>query len=437
MMKIGFYYKNELLGRIDCMRLLDGNPGISGTAYMFALISTQLAERDNGLDVTFFAPHPVNASPQLHAELANDVVEAYRKAKAAGLAFLVVKGNEASQLLDAFPQTSPTTRIVVWCHNFLTLHELNRYGSSPLVARIINVGREQMDLYRDQNAFLKSDYIYNTVKIAPKYSEGLVPASQRDDIVTYMGCVIPGKGLHVLAEAWPEVLRKKPQAQLYVIGTGALYDPRATLGKWGLAEPRYERYIMKYLSRDGKLLPGVHLMGIMGNEKYDILRQTKIGVPNPTGNTETFCVSAVEMQMLGIRIVSKRCAGYLDTVRKGVLVNDERKLADAIVRMMDADDVDDDSQAYFEQHFAPQTVVGEWERLFRETIGTGEYLHPVLPLSNQDFEWKASKERLRMLKRRFPLLNRLLPPLDFFYGLNRKAHSFCGKMRRRLTGDSF
>ena len=75
MMKIGFYYKNELLGRIDCMRLLDGNPGISGTAYMFALISTHLAERDNGLDVTFFAPHPVNASPQLHTELASDVVD--------------------------------------------------------------------------------------------------------------------------------------------------------------------------------------------------------------------------------------------------------------------------------------------------------------------------------------------------------------------------
>ena len=437
MMKIGFYYNNDLLSRIDCMQLLNGNPGISGTAYMFGLIAAQLADRDNRLDVTFYAPHQVNASPRLHVERVRDAVEAYREAAAAGLAFLVVKSNEANLLLDAFQQTSPETRIVVWCHNFLTFHELNRYGSSRLVARIVNVGREQMDLYRDHPAFEKSDYIYNTVKIAPKYIDGMVPASRRDDVVTYMGCVIPGKGLHVLAEAWPEVLRRKPHAQLYVIGTGALYDSRVTLGKWGLAEPKYERYIMKHLSRNGRLLPGVHLMGVMGNEKYDILRQTKIGVPNPTGNTETFCVSAVEMQMLGIRIVSKRCAGYLDTVRKGVLVNDERQLADAIVRMMDADDVADDSQAYFSQHFAPQTVVGEWERLFSETIGSVEHLHPVLPLSNQDFEWKTAKERLRTMKRRFPLLNRLLPPLDTFYDLNRKVHSFCGKMRRRLTGDSF
>ena len=436
-MKIGFYYTNNLLSRIDCTQLLKGNPGVSGTAYMFALISTQLAIRENGIEVTFFAPHNVNSSPRMRVVQVKDVVEAYREAEASGIEYLVVKNNDANLLLDASSNPTPQTRIVVWCHNFLNHQELNRYGRSPLVARIINVGREQMDVYRDHAAFCKSDYIYNTVQIDHQYTDGLSPVNKRDDVVTYMGCVIPSKGLHVLAEAWPEVLRQKPNAQLYVIGTGALYDNNATLGQWGLAAPRYERYIMKYLSCDGQLLPGVHLMGIMGNEKYEILRQTKVGVPNPTGNTETFCVSAVEMQMLGIRIASKRCAGYLDTVRNGVLVNDEHRLADEIIRQLDAADSHDDSMAYFNQHFAPQTIIGEWEKLFLKTIEKNEYLHPILPLSNPDFEWKATKEKLRRLKQRFPLLNRLLPTVDTFIDLNRKAHSFCGKLKRRLTGDSF
>ena len=436
MMKIGFYYINELLSRIDCTQLLKGNPGISGTAYMFGLISTQLAERDNGIEVTYYAPHTVNGSRQMHVEKVNDVVEAYHKAEVAGLDFLVVKNNDANLLLDAVPNSSSQTRIVVWCHNFLNQKELNRYSRCPLVARIINVGREQMDVYRDHAAFRKSDYIYNTVQIDQRYLDGLTPVVERDDVVTYMGCVIPSKGLHVLAEAWPEVLRKKPNAQLYVIGTGALYGD-ISLGKWGLAEPRYERYIMKYLSRDGQLLPGVHLMGIMGNEKYDILRQTKVGVPNPTGNTETFCVSAVEMQMLGIRIVSKRCAGYLDTVRNGILVRKERQLAHEIIRRLDAGVSSDDSQTYFAQHFAPQTIICEWERLFLETIGKDEHLHPILPLSNPDFEWKATKERLRRLKLRFPWLESLLPTVNIFVDLNWKVHSFLGKLKRRLTGDQF
>ena len=436
MMKIGFYYINELLSRIDCTQLLKGNPGISGTAYMFGLISTQLAERDNGIEVTYYAPHTVKGSRWMYVEKVNDVIEAYRKAETGGLDYLVVKNNDADLLLDAIPQTSSQTRIVVWCHNFLNQKELNRYSRCPLVARIINVGREQMDVYRDHAAFRKSDYIYNTVQIDQRYLDGLTPVVERDNVVTYMGCVIPSKGLHVLAEAWPEVLRKKPNAQLYVIGTGALYGD-ITLGKWGLAEPRYERYIMKYLSRDGHLLPGVHLMGIMGNEKYDILRQTKVGVPNPTGNTETFCVSAVEMQMLGIRIVSKRCAGYLDTVRNGILVRNEHQLAHEIVRQLDADLSPDDSQTYFAQHFAPQTIIGEWERLFLEAIGKDEHLHPILPLSNPDFEWKATKERLRRLKLRFPWLERLLPTVNIFVDLNWKVHSFLGKLKRRLTGDQF
>ncbi|MBR5729453.1 MAG: glycosyltransferase family 4 protein [Prevotella sp.] len=436
MMKIGFYYINELLSRIDCTQLLKGNPGISGTAYMFGLISTQLAERDNGIEVTYYAPHTVKGSRRMYVEKVNDVIEAYHKAEAVGLDYLVIKNNDADLLLDAIPQTSSQTRIVVWCHNFLNQKELNRYSRCSLVARIINVGREQMDVYRDHAAFRKSDYIYNTVQIDQQYLDGLTPVVERDDVVTYMGCVIPSKGLHVLAEAWPEVLRQKPNAQLYVIGTGALYGD-ITLGKWGLAEPRYERYIMKYLSRDGQLLPGVHLMGIMGNEKYDILRQTKVGVPNPTGNTETFCVSAVEMQMLGIRIVSKRCAGYLDTVRNGILVRKERQLAHEIIRRLDAGVSSDDSQTYFAQHFAPQTIICEWERLFLETIGKDEHLHPILPLSNPDFEWKATKERLRRLKLRFPWLESLLPTVNIFVDLNWKVNSFLGKLKRRLTGDQF
>lgn len=437
MRKIGFYYNNDLLSEIDYAQLLKGNPGISGTAYMFALISTQLAERDNGLDVTFYAPHAVSASPKMHVEQVHDAAEAFRKADESGIEYLVVKSNEANLLLTTFSESSCRTRIVVWCHNFLNNHELNTYARSPMIARMICVGREQMDIYRDHEAFGKSDYIYNTVQIDKQFTDNLIPFDKRENIVTYMGCVIPGKGLHVLAKAWPEVLRRKPDAQLYIIGTGALYGGNVTLGKWGLAEPRYELYIMKYLSCDGQLLPGVHLMGIMGNEKYDILKRTKIGVPNPTGNTETFCVSAVEMQILGVKIVSKCCAGYLDTVRQGVLVKHVRQLADEIVRQLDTHDITDDSLAYFDRYFAPDVVIGDWERLFCESIGKNEHLHPILPLVNRGFEWKMTKERLRQLKQHAPFLNRLLLPVDIFVDLSKKASSFLEKMQRRLTGDSF
>ena len=132
-----------------------------------------------------------------------------------------------------------------------------------------------------------------------------------------------------MAKAWPKILEEVPDAELFVIGSGKLYDKKSKLGKWGLADERYESTFMKYLTRGEDLLPGVHLLGTLGGEKYAVLAQTKVGVPNPSGHTETFCISAVEMQMMGARVVSKRCAGYLDTVRNGVLFV---KLASSVVK---------------------------------------------------------------------------------------------------------
>lgn len=62
-----------------------------------------------------------------------------------------------------------TTKMIVWCHNFLTSRELTAYARCQNVTRLIAVGREQMDLYRDHRAFLKSDYIYNCVDIPDYY----------------------------------------------------------------------------------------------------------------------------------------------------------------------------------------------------------------------------------------------------------------------------
>lgn len=149
-----------------------------------------------------------------------------------------------------------------------------------------------------------------------------------------MGAVIPSKGLHLLAKAWPEVKKAVPDAELFVIGNGNLYSRNkdtSGLGALGLAEKDYEQMFSKYITEDNKLSEGVHLLGVLGKEKYDVLAEMKVGVPNPSGRTETFCICAVEMQMMGARIVSKRCAGYLDTVYNGILYDNSRELAGCII----------------------------------------------------------------------------------------------------------
>lgn len=43
------------------------------------------------------------------------------------------------------------------------MENLDFYAKQPNVVRIITVGREQLDLYRDHPAYNKSDYIYNAI----------------------------------------------------------------------------------------------------------------------------------------------------------------------------------------------------------------------------------------------------------------------------------
>ena len=90
-------------------------------------------------------------------------------------------------------------------------------------------------------------------------------------IVTYVGSLVPAKGFHRLAQIWPEVISKVPNAELYVIGNGKVYDRNAKLGKYGISQSDYENQFMKYLTDDeGEILKSVHFCGIVGKEKRDI-----------------------------------------------------------------------------------------------------------------------------------------------------------------------
>ena len=53
-MTIAFYINNSQFPDLDCSGLQEGNPGIGGTWYEFLLISQQLAERNNGIDVVLY-----------------------------------------------------------------------------------------------------------------------------------------------------------------------------------------------------------------------------------------------------------------------------------------------------------------------------------------------------------------------------------------------
>ena len=144
------------------------------------------------------------------------------------------------------------TKLIPWAHNFIKRSELTVLANNPLVTRIICVSKEQLNMYRDHKAFLKSVYIYNGMPV--KYLKTELPYipsySDRPYEVTYIGSIVPYKGFHILAEAWKDVLKVFPQAKLNVIGNGKLYDRNSKLGHYGIAEEEYEKQLVRRVEVD-------------------------------------------------------------------------------------------------------------------------------------------------------------------------------------------
>lgn len=413
MKHVAFYLANKNIVSVDCRNLLKGNPGIGGTEYLILLAATQLSKRNNGIQVTLFVQENFLYELNVHTVIVQDLVEAVSLAGNLGMDYLSFMYHPLYHEADKLPYLSCVKglKLLPWCHNFARFKDLNFLADNLNVGQIITVGREQKDIYRDHRAFNKTSYIYNCVntECVEKYDVKHHPFKDREHVVTYIGSLTPMKSFHCLAKAWPKVLKEIPDAELYVIGSGTLYSRNEILGKWGIAESNYENYFMKYLTLDGKIIPSVHFMGLMGEEKNGILLKTKVGVPNPIGSAETFCLSAVEMQLMGAKVVACKACGYMDTFKNCLFAKSKKDLATSIIQALKSDDSQYEAAiAFIQNNFSQEHFLSDWESLIMKG-----YINQDNDLVHPYYRMKFLKEKLRKLKDKHPILNNI-PSIESF-----------------------
>lgn len=411
MKRVAFYLDNSAIRATDCSNALDGNPGIGGTEWLFVAVSSLLANRDNEIETVLYTTVSGAFPVGIDNVVVKDLSEAIELADSSGFDYLVVKHLADNIISGRLDVRTKHLQIICWCHVFVCHWELDYYAQNHLISKVVFVGREMYDLYRDHKIYQKATYIYNCVPSGnAREMVQKVPYHSRRNVVVYVGSLVPFKGFHLLAQAWPQIIEEVPDAEMYVIGSGKLYDKNSQLGEWGIAEESYENSFMSFLTQSGKIIPSVHFMGVMGEDKKEILLKSKVGVPNPSGITETFCLSAVEMQMHGCRIATIKYPGYLDTVRNGKLYGRRDNLAEVVIELLKSSDNDyDKSMDYFEHNFSFDVVCKKWEELLK--TGTIRYTDK---LNNLFYRLKWLKEILRVVKqyipfmRNFPMAERLL-----------------------------
>jgi glycosyltransferase involved in cell wall biosynthesis len=334
---------------------------------MFFLVAAHLARTHQvSMYVTAAGNHPAG----IRYVVVRDLQQATVAIRSAGEEIVILRESEVlpnQALLRSIQQS-----VVVWAHNFSNRRTLKACARLPSVARYLCVSREQHERLRDEDVFRKSDYVFNAVDTSA-YPTELQPPTE--DNVFFMGSLVKGKGFHVLARHWDAIVRAVPTARLHVVGSRRLYNEAASLGPLGLASPRYERQFARYVTEHGRLREDIAFHGILGADKWRLLREAKVAVTNPTGAGETFCISAVEFGLLGVPVVTRRAGGPIDVVESGVsgiLFDDERELPEAVVGLLRDEkrraEMGRNAIARVRSRFDIEVVIERWQSIIQEVL---------------------------------------------------------------------
>lgn len=207
-------------------------------------------------------------------------------------------------------------KIIFWVHNYLFYNAIKTINSLKNEFRIVFCGKQFYDRYIDHPIIESSAYIYNMI---PKIKNSYTHISDEKFNITFIGAIIPSKGFHYVAKAWKKIIKKIPNAKLYVIGSGALYSSKIALGKYSLAEEPYESYIINHLISADSDLNSVEFCGVLDEKKKrEVISKTQIGIVNPSARTETFGISSTDFQQQNVPVVIRKKNGLLDTFSPNV-----------------------------------------------------------------------------------------------------------------------
>ncbi len=378
-MLVAFYLDNNAISNIDLRYPEKGNPGCGGTEFLFVALPYYLDKYQKEICTPIILANNIGHLPKhIHSVQVSDKFDAVKQAKKLECDFFIYRPRRNVELDFLCLVKKLNVPVIAWSHVTPMESHLRYMTNVNQVKAIVCVEHEQYDRVQDSPAHEKLTYIVNGFDLAG-YQLDKKP-DKEPGLVVYLGALVPQKGFHLLAKAWPKVLQKCSNAKLKVIGSGALYNEHAKLGPWGVAEEKYEiNQIIPYLSDEqGRMHPSVQFMGRLGVEKKDLLYKAMVGVPNPSGHTENCPGSALEFQACETAVVSGSYYGLLDTVvhgETGLLGKTEDELVDNICHLVHNSEVavklGKQGPAFIYRRYNYEVITTDWIDLFQRLASSG------------------------------------------------------------------
>lgn len=389
-MKIGFIFEDDGIRNVNLNNPNEGNPGIGGTQYQFLILGYYIAKFYNDIEVNFYLRHNKSIPKCINSIFIEDSLSAIKRAKKDEVDIIIFRATDDKNIYNEIEKQN--IKAITWAHNYIYDKAARIISNCSLVKRNVFVSKEQYDMYIDDEIINKSEYIFNFYP----FSKGKNKRKNDGKIVVYLGSLVETKGFHILAKVWKDVLNEVPDAKLKVIGSGKVYSREVKMGKYGIAESKYEEKFIKYLlDENGEINKSVEFLGLMGSEKKDIFSQSSVGVINPSAKSETFGISAIEMEGEGVPVVLKNSFGLMDVVKNkdtGILFNNEKQFKNSIVKLLKNNELNkiygDNAYSYVRENFSAEIIVPLWVQMFEDITNnkTPIYIKPKKNIT-KNYKW--------------------------------------------------
>lgn len=376
-MKIVFYCKDDARANIDNYL----NLGVCGTVSAMILASHGLSLRGHEVVVLNRSDSGMyQGTRHLRTESPGD---ASRNLAELGGADVFIANGWASDIFGEFEIPVPTK--VHWIHNFIDQVPVEKAVNEGRLNYGVCISANQLGTWWRSPVFSRITNIPNCVDAASL--EGHASEWVRENKIMFIGATRESKGFHDGLRIFLQFHARHPEYKFYVAGGAGLHGSAGPLSANGIFEQEYEDRCLKDLlyDRNGGLRPEIVLLGrIPRSEVLRHLATTKIALVNPswTSEPETFCISAVEAQGMGVPVVSTFRGGLPEVIqngKSGILVknSDDRSMLAALERI--AGDIDLASEfaangrANVAANFGVPRIASEWEAKLHEMIAGKQF----------------------------------------------------------------
>lgn len=360
-MKIAFFL-DKVNSKIKYFDPEDSNPGIGGTQYLIWTYSYYLAKYTD-IEIILFTPRLLPNMGKVVQIKANSIKDCLEHYDCQQIDYFILRGpfikNEDWKYLD-----TKNIRIILWSHNFENYISVKNFKKHNSFFFDICVSKSQLLMMKDTDTFSKCTFIYNGINFEP-YSH--IKEKHVKHRMCYIGNLYPDSGYLQFLKEWDKISCKYPDSELYIIGGHNLYQgmdsnySRKSLSK----EKRIEH---DYLYDHGKLKSNIHFTGVIGgNDKLKLMASAEVGVANITCAGETFGLSAIEFEALGVPVVSLNKFGIRETVlneKTGILVDRFGDIHLAVDRLFDNNELRDNlstnAYRFVRDEFDIKKIIKQW-----------------------------------------------------------------------------